>query len=310
MGAPFWRIPDAPASRAILLVHGFLTSPYLMHSLAERFAAAGYLVYGLLFPGHAATPEDLNTVQAADYTACVEQAYAMLAAHPGIREVIPVGFSLGATLSALLSLTHQLPKAVLIAPAFKISSFARLLPWICRLGLDHVLPDLRCTQSERVNLVSYTRFSMKSVVEIQKIIDLYPRTLQAIQHRPQIYCAASTEDNTVAFAGIQATLKNYPAGSHLRCYSQHPGHVSPPAHWSHQDIDMSQYPHIDAMSHVALPVAPSDPYLGHAGEYYAGLPPTTRFGEPHHAKFSKIKRLTYNPDFENFSTDLIQWLKK
>lgn len=305
----FWLQPKRANRQAILLIHGFLASPCIMRSLGKKLAEAGFLVYAPLLPGHGSHFKALSEVRAADYIDKVEEAYQLLRDSPDIEEVIPLGFSIGATLGLHLSLKHALSKCIALAPAFQISPFAKLLPLFCALGLDKVLPDLRCTQSEPINLASYTRFPMQSVVEIQKLIKMYTTSKNKKTKKQSIYCAASTEDATVHFSAITKQLPHFSKRSHLRVYTNQSKPLCFLENFTYTRVQMQAFEPIEAMSHVGIPVSEKDPYFGKNGSYYGSLPHDTSFGEPtFFNRIRPLKRLTYNPEFENFSEEMIQWL--
>lgn len=110
---------DAPGAPAVLLVHGFSSSPREMRGLGEALAAAGFHVRATRLPGHATTPEDLETATAASWRGRVAAEYAALAA--AHARVCVVGFSLGGALSAELAAERELAGLVLLGPAFRMT---------------------------------------------------------------------------------------------------------------------------------------------------------------------------------------------
>jgi esterase/lipase len=293
MSCPFELQPKHPNGKAVLLIHGFLASPYIMRSIGQYMAARGYLVRAILLPGHGSDWTQLKTARAPDWLeACRYGIRSILAEYPS-QEINLIGFSLGATLALLMSLEFKINALGLIAPCFGISPLAKAFPYLCKLKIDKILPHLFCTQSEPVNHGSYQRFPICAVAEVQKTIHLYQQ--QAAQHLswPKIFGAATLEDQTVDVAATMAAFKRFPAAdSTLKIYSAQ---------------DFKNLPHIVGISHVALPVSPHDPYFGAQGRYYGALPPETQFGEPTwRDKGKPIKRLTYNPDFDHMMALLLK----
>ncbi len=275
----FWQAPGT--KKAALLVHGFLASPYIMRSLAKVLHDVGYTVKAIRLPGHGTVPRDLRHVSYEDWQTTVDTAVIELqASYP---EVIIVGFSLGTILGLISAFKFNISKLILLSPAFKISPMAKLFKYLSYLHLDLLLPDLFCTQSEKENLGSYRHFPVHGVAEVQKAVDVYRQLLAKQKALPHVYVAASRDDATVSFSGVKQAMKIYTKGSRFQVY--------------------------DHYSHVAIPVAPTDPYYGKQGSYYGKLPPNTEFGEPTWKdKCKPIKRLTYNPNFAEMSVDILDWL--
>lgn len=289
---------DSQNGKAVLLIHGFLASPLIMRSLGEVFENAGYFVKIITLPGHGTNFKALRTVCSEDYIEAARQGFLSIRDETGITDITPVGFSLGAILALLLCFEFQCPRAVLLAPAFKIAKIARIFPFLCQWKLDRLLPDLFCTQSEPINLGSYTRFPIYSVGEVYRTIAYYRAQCAQQTHLPTVFCAASRDDATVHFKGTVEAMKAYPKDSIFRIYGTKPG-----------DINVQQFPKIKAFSHVALPVSPDDPYFGKGGAYYGVQPEEIRWGEPSwRDKGKPIKRLTYNPDFDVMATAILKFL--
>ncbi len=268
-----------------------------MRSLAQRFEEAGYFVKTITLPGHGTEFNALRTVRAEDYLKSVRHAFTSIRDQQGIDDITPVGFSIGAILALILAFEFHCPRAVLLAPAFEITKIAKIFPLLCTLKLDRLLPDLFCTQSEPINLGSYTRFPIYSVGQISRLIAHY----QKLKHRqtslPSVYCAASRDDATVHFSGTVKAMKDFPKDSVFRIYGTAPG-----------DINVQQFHKVKTFSHVAIPVSPHDPYFGKNGEYYGVQPDEIHWGEPTwRDKGKPIKRLTYNPDFDAMVTAILRF---
>ncbi len=115
---PFDRGPR-DAEVAVLLVHGFRSSPADLCGLDEPLVAAGRRVVALLLPGHGTCSEDLAAARHGDWIAAVQDAYAELAREHA--EVHVVGFSLGAATSVVALADSPPERLVLIAPYFAIT---------------------------------------------------------------------------------------------------------------------------------------------------------------------------------------------
>jgi alpha-beta hydrolase superfamily lysophospholipase len=147
-GARNWNrsfeYPVDKPSAGIVMLHGMSDSPYSMRSLAEFMHRDGAWVVGLRIPGHGLAPVGLTDVRWQDMAAAVELAVAHVREKVGEQPVYIFGYSNGAALAVLYSLSTledaSLPtvqKLVLMSPEIGIARAAALASWQARLG--HVL---------------------------------------------------------------------------------------------------------------------------------------------------------------------------
>ncbi len=292
--------------QAALLIHGFLASPYIMRSMGHVLSQAGYHVQSICLPGHGTNFNDLRTIKFEAWQHTVEEALIKLKATH--EKVIIVGFSLGAILGLIAAFKHNVKQLVLLCPAFQISKGATLINALTTLHLGFLLPDLFCTQSEKINYGSYQQFPAFSVMQVYRAIQHYNECVKTQTTLPEIYVAGSTEDGTVEFAGIEKAMRRYPSTSHFRIYTNQKDLKSLPAN-SYKIIRAQNFAKVQAFSHVSIPVTPTDSYFGENGQYYSHLPKSIVFGEPTWKDKGKpIKRLTYNPDFNQMVYEILGWL--
>ena len=97
----------------VLLIHGWTGSPPEMRPLGEYLAARGLVVYGPLLPGHGTRPEDMLTVDGADWTRAVRAALDEI--HAECDTVFIGGLSMGGLLTLYLGATDPRPIAGLIS---------------------------------------------------------------------------------------------------------------------------------------------------------------------------------------------------
>ncbi len=121
----------------VLLIHGFLGSPYELRPLADTLYNAGYSVSALLLPGHGGNPENLKGVRWQSWYSHCQQELERL--KKDCSRVIVIGFSMGGLLASLLVAKQQSDALVLMAAAFQLRSqkqmaFAKwvgyLMPWM------------------------------------------------------------------------------------------------------------------------------------------------------------------------------------
>ncbi len=121
----------APYDRGVLLIHGLNDTPFSMWDLGARFAAACYLVRGILLPGHGTIPGDLLTIGLPAWREAVARGIESFEGEAD--RLIIVGFDLGANLALDAALQRDRRRAeqrsrvgdglelngiVLLAPAF------------------------------------------------------------------------------------------------------------------------------------------------------------------------------------------------
>lgn len=105
------RVYPRTSDRAIILLHGFGSSPADFGDLGDRLSRAGFHVVAPLMPGHGVTPTELLTVKREEWIAVAEQTYRALAARFG--EVSVVGYSMGGVLALHLASTVPVQSIVL-----------------------------------------------------------------------------------------------------------------------------------------------------------------------------------------------------
>ena len=99
-----WVSTHAPISyparqdkATVVLVHGFLESPFAMRDIANCFIQAGYGVQTILLPGHGGIPQDLQTIRYASWERAIHYVCDQLSMQQ--QAIIIAGVSMGATLA-------------------------------------------------------------------------------------------------------------------------------------------------------------------------------------------------------------------
>jgi len=126
---PYLLEPAEAGERAVILIHGFGSSPRELLCIGQQLQRQGITAYGVRLPGHGTSPEDLATRDMEDWFACCERGFLNLAqSHPRVG---CIGISTGALLGAKLALKHQPYRLALLSPFLKLkhplASFAGLL---------------------------------------------------------------------------------------------------------------------------------------------------------------------------------------
>lgn len=161
---PFLLQPDKPGKHAVLLIHGFGSSPREMIPLAEKLIQHGFTVYGVRLPGHGTCPEDLAERKAEEWFTSIERGYVNLSkTYPKISVA---GLSTGALLAIKLALKQPIEKLLLLSPFLKLqhslAPFAGLL--------SHFIPFQKKEISEAEQPFYYQRRPLKGIAQINRII--------------------------------------------------------------------------------------------------------------------------------------------
>lgn len=90
----------AGGPKAVLLLHGFTSTPYEMRPIADALAAEGHAVRVPLLIGHGTAPEALAHTRWADWVESARRAFDMLAQEA--EQVFIIGSSLGALIALVL----------------------------------------------------------------------------------------------------------------------------------------------------------------------------------------------------------------
>lgn len=131
---PFLLRPEQPGTKAVILIHGFSSSPREMLPLGTELVKHNLAVYGVRLPGHGTSPRDLATRRAEEWLTVCKNGYLELVRHG--YTVSAAGLSTGALLSMKLALRYPLDRQVLLAPFLKLQH-----PLAAAAGLlSHVVP--------------------------------------------------------------------------------------------------------------------------------------------------------------------------
>jgi esterase/lipase len=119
----------------IMLVHGFLSSPAQMQTLAEHLNARGHTVLTARIPGHGTSAWDLHATEATTWLPAMRRQYQILSAR--VDKVVVMGFSTGGMLALRLAATNPdklAGVAGIAAPWVITERHLNLVPWVDRLN--------------------------------------------------------------------------------------------------------------------------------------------------------------------------------
>ncbi len=187
---PFLLSSEKPSRQAILLIHGFSSSPMEMLSLGKYLQQCNFTVAGVRLPGHGTTPEDLATRRAEDWLETVQRSYQQLVSR-GLTVCVG-GLSTGAVLSLNLALQMEPEKLLLLSP------FLKLCPAISRYAnlLHYIIPYQHKKIPKEEQPFYYQRRPLKGVAQIIRLCRKLEGHLDQIKTPSLIL--SSSGDRTIA----------------------------------------------------------------------------------------------------------------
>lgn len=175
----------------LLLTHGFLGTPQSVRFLGEAFAKLGYSVFAPRLKGHGTHYKDMEKTTHKDWFAEMEKGYLFLKER--CSAVYVVGQSMGGALALWLANKYpEIKGLVLINAALRVPSYDYLIGKTSPRYLAEGTPDIKCAGVEEV---TYGKVSIRSVHELQEVMEKTPAILPAIKH--PVLCFKSIEDHVV-----------------------------------------------------------------------------------------------------------------
>ncbi|HEX5078329.1 MAG TPA: alpha/beta fold hydrolase [Geminicoccaceae bacterium] len=322
---------------AALLIHDLGETPYMLRDLGERLARACYLVRAILLPGHGGVPGDLLDVDYRDWQEAVRLGVASLAGDAS--DVTLIGFGTGGTL-ALDYLQSDQPSAVpvaalvLLAPAmaepaprFEVQAqrlLYALAPSGGWLGTQGAWPQVFADKDP----VRYESLPSNARRQADRVV-LGLAGQEGSLDLP-VFLAIGEDDVSVDPQAARQWFCSSLAGPRrMLWYTTAPGAASC-RFVTERSIPATRG--VLDLSHIGLPIAPSNPRYGRDSGYRSCLhyywekdapswffcsdPAKTaansdvRYGEISQANLHAhvMRRLTYNPDFDGLVADLVNFL--
>lgn len=162
---------------ACLLIHGFGCGPIQMRELAENLCRWGFAARGILLPGHCGYAGGLSPNSHYDWKEKVESEYCQL--KKGYRNVVIIGFSLGALLALQLAMKYQTERIILMGtPLFIIREYLPIhsLIRICKNFMKKIKTRKRRCYMESEGYTGYlhqpvdSHFSIPALYGLTEII--------------------------------------------------------------------------------------------------------------------------------------------
>lgn len=171
---PFFVKSKEPNDNLAIIIHGFSSSPYRLHFIADRLAEQGYDVEVILLAGHGGDLERLRQSTANQWLASAEDS--LKENIPKYKNIYLMGYSYGANLAIHLTLRYPQVKAIvsLGIPIFlhKEKTIRLLLPLAKRLLKNY---RKRWVEPEQIQYLTerghHVHIPIKSLVEFREFID-------------------------------------------------------------------------------------------------------------------------------------------
>jgi esterase/lipase len=190
----FFLRSNKKSAPAVLLIHGFLSTPAEMRNLGERLHAAGCHAIGIRLKGHGTSPWDLRDRSWHDWVESVACGYDVARAYS--QSVHIVGFSTGGLLALYHAAVHPQVKVESItsvnAPIhFKSKNMVfvplvhhanKLVSWVNSEGLVPFTPN----KPENPN-VNYQHIPVRALYQLQRFIDHIRQDTLTINANVYIY---------------------------------------------------------------------------------------------------------------------------
>ncbi len=170
--------------RAVLLLHGWTSTPYEMRALGEYLNKAGYSVYAPLLTGHGTQPEDLEGVEWKQWLTDAEDSYSGLMEDHD--EIYVGGMSAGGSLALHIAQRHaDVSGLLLMGTPYKLRYeragyyLARLVKKFSKYKTKRY-PRALGVRPSMTQLISYQRYPIESAIEAYGVIKASTRHLNRI----------------------------------------------------------------------------------------------------------------------------------
>lgn len=311
-----------------LLVHGLSDTAFAMRDLAQVLSSACYTSRTVLLPGHGTRPGDLQTTRLHHWEKTLSYLVDQAAAESDT--VLLAGFSLGAVLT--LSEAHNnenVDGLIALSPAYFLSTYrlARWTPFIqpFKKWIDRGLPD---------DAMRYEAMPTRGVVETVKAMQKMHRIIKKSPGIKIPWLLAQSLDDAVTVPERNRDFflfnAEHPASRSISFHSNTTSISNPDTASDTRHIlisGMNKSKRVDALTHLAIHIAPDNPHYGINGRYrncgttaprdqvlvdnclqaaevwyglWGATPPDGR----------AQAMSTFNPSFDEFAREIIQFLSE
>ncbi len=195
---PFYFQSAPRPSTAVLLIHGFTSSPHSMRELGQKLFEAGFDAKGLLLPGHGTTPLDMEKMKWTDWYGAVENELLELRKH--YQKVFLCGQSMGGCLSLYASTYHAVNGVITISSGIRLFDrqlfFVPFVKYFYRFQKKTGGPDVKDPEAKRAE-VHYDLMPLRSIHELQKLLARLRQRISGVE--APVLLIHAREDHTFDF---------------------------------------------------------------------------------------------------------------
>lgn len=297
----------------VLFLHGLYNTPYIYESLRPYFFNKHFITRALLLPGHGTVPGDLQTIDRAEWQKATK--FAIESFKNQVDKLFLVGFSTGGLLAIMSAYDFSIDGLILLAPAVKMRTQFSIVSSINNFVTRSIGGITWYIKGEDNDYARYQSVTLEPAHQVHLLSrELSERAKEESLSVP-IFMVCSSEDEVISESAlIQFFTAQSNPNSRMIYYTNHFFESS-----DSRIIQLSStFPEkrIISFSHVSLPIASDHPHYGVRGDYqenpkfgaiYGRTIFRKRTGEPEYYgalsrdsfKNVNVRRLTYNPDFNN-----------
>lgn len=203
--------------KAVLLIHGWTSTPYEVRRLGKYLNEQGYAVHAPLLKGHGTIPKELETVNWQDWLKDIDSAYSRLKKEN--EKVYIAGTSIGGNLGLIYAATNEnVAGLVLMAVPHRIKFekaviFSAKLLKIFKSYASKIYPPTFGVADTITRVISYQSYPIQSGLEAHKAIRKSREILSGIKQPCFIIQSTSDHINKKnsmekIYGGISSKIKN------------------------------------------------------------------------------------------------------
>lgn len=303
-----------------LLIHGLFDSPFSLKEIGKQLQSNGILASSVLLPGHGTKPDDLLNITYQDWIDVVR--YGIASLKPRVEHLILIGFSTGSALAIHQALQDQpISAMVLLSPAIKLHPLVdlvmrwhRVRQWLRKNAKWAII-------SKENNYVKYQSIAFNPVSQVSALTELVASIHEEKRLPCPVFMCLTEQDETISSSAAIRFFSSLPQKENqLLLYTSD----KKPKNYDDNRIirRTACYPdlHVNHFSHTCIPFSRRNHHYGLNGDYlnnekntvygaYNRLNVQTQnllyyLGLAHQKKCE----LTFNPDFDFMSEQLIQFI--
>lgn len=170
-------IKKAPSGRALLLIHGFASSPAVYREMIHQLTDYDALFCPLL-PGHGRSFDDFSETKATDWLTFIEKTFDDIAQH--YEKIDVLGLSLGGLLACHLAKNRSINQLFLLAPALALTQASYIPTWMLQLlryfGLRYITNRGGSLLNTNYSELTFRKLPLTCIYEIFRLVKTFEFT--------------------------------------------------------------------------------------------------------------------------------------